>query len=117
MKISTLSTVIDTLNDIHFDNAEVMEELNKALSAAVAADARKIAQHNAKVEEYAAAKPIVMEQLSVETPVTIAEIWDAISEDVPEGFTKGRLQYAMTRLWADMVEKHEGKVNAYTLKA
>lgn len=117
MKISTLNTVISTLNSISFDNAEVMGELVKELERAEQADARKVAQRNANLKGYDAVKAIVMENLSTETPVTIAELWDAISESVPEGFTKGKLQYAVTRLWEDMVEKHEGKVNSYTLKA
>lgn len=117
MKIATLNTVIATLNSINFDNAEVMAELVKELERAEQADVRKTAQRNANLKGYDAVKAIVMENLSVETPITLAELWDAISEDVPEGFTKGKLQYAMTRLWEDMVEKHEGKVNSYTLKA
>ena len=36
---------------------------------------------------------------------------------LPEGFTKGNLQYAITRLWKDEVEKIEGKVNTYRRKA
>jgi acetyltransferase-like isoleucine patch superfamily enzyme len=49
--------------------------------------------------------------------VTIGELYDAIEHELPDGFTKGKLQYAMTRLWADDLVKVEGKVNTYARKA
>jgi hypothetical protein len=52
-----------------------------------------------------------------DTPLTIGEIYDAIEDDLPDGFTKGKIQYAITRLWIDEVNKIEGKVNTYTAKA
>ena len=66
---------------------------------------------------YAQAKPIVLSVMDV--PATISEIFEAIegNVDLPEGFTKGNLQYAVTRLWKDEVEKTEGKVNTYARKA
>ena len=47
--------------------------------------------------------------------VTIGELYDAIAHKLPEDFTKGKLQYAITRLWIDELERVEGKVNAYKL--
>ena len=38
-------------------------------------------------------------------------------DSLPEGFSKGKVQYAVTRLWADEVTKTEGKVNTYSLRA
>ena len=49
-------------------------------------------------------------------PATIGELYEAIEDELPEGFTKGKLQYAMTRLWVDEIVKHEGKINMYSKK-
>ena len=49
-------------------------------------------------------------------PVTIGELFDFIESELPEGFSKGKVQYAITRLWADEVVKTEGKVNTYSVK-
>lgn len=81
---------------------EINAELNKGAEAKAEA-----------AKEYEAAKAIVMSELG-ETPVTIGELFDAIGDKLPEGFTKGKLQYAMTRLWKDELVKTEGKVNSYS---
>ena len=57
-------------------------------------------------------KPIVMEELGDAT-VTIGELYDALADKLPEGFTKGKLQYAITRLWAEDFVRVEGKTNGY----
>lgn len=115
MKISTLNTVISTLTAIAFDNAEVMADLTEELSKAEAADARAKERTAAKVAEYEAVKPIVFGALS-ETPITLAEMWESIADEVPKGFTKGKLSYALRALWGDEVVKTEGKVNSYSVK-
>ena len=108
MKKATLSTIYDALKSIDFD-PEVLAEVEKELTRGDAEKAK-----NAEV--YEAAKPIVLGALS-DTPVTISELYDEIASALPEGFTKGKVQYAITRLWADEVTKVEGKVNAYARKA
>ena len=45
--------------------------------------------------------------------VTISELFDAVEANLPNGFTKGKLQYAVTRLWKDEIVRIEGKVNTY----
>jgi hypothetical protein len=64
---------------------------------------------------YAEAKNAILGGLS-DTPVTIAELFEEVKDDLPQGFTKSKVQYAITRLWADEVTKTEGKVNTYTRK-
>lgn len=118
MNLSTLNTVVSALTAIEFEGKDaVMESLQKEIDLAVAADARKVEQKSAKVAEYAEAHDAVMEVLSRESqPLTVSEIWGEIEGKV-EGFTKGKLSYALSRLWVDEVVKTEGKVNAYTVKA
>ena len=108
MKKSTLSAVFTALKSIDFD-AELLAEVEKELNRGEAEKAKN-------AEMYEVAKPIVLGALS-DTPATIGEIYDEIANDLPEGFSKGKVQYAITRLWKDEVTKVEGKVNTYARKA
>ena len=108
MKKSTLSAVFTALKGIDFD-PELLAEVEKELNRGEAEKAKN-------AELYEVAKPIVLGALS-DTPVTIGEIYDEVADSLPEGFTKGKVQYAITRLWADEVTKVEGKVNTYARKA
>jgi hypothetical protein len=110
MKKSTLSTIYSALLDSGYESTDpIMEEISKELNRGEAEKAKN-------AELYEQAKPIVLGALS-DTPVTLGELYDEIASDLPEGFSKGKVQYAITRLWADEVSKVEGKVNSYTLKA
>ena len=108
MKKSTLSAVFTALKGIDFD-AELLAEVEKELNRGEAEKAKN-------AEMYEVAKPIVLGALS-DTPATIGEIYDEIANDLPEGFSKGKVQYAITRLWKDEVTKVEGKTNGYCRKA
>ena len=48
-----------------------------------------------------------------DTPVTCGELYDAIESELPEGMTKGKVQYALTHLWQDEIVKVSGKPNGY----
>ena len=110
MKKATMTTILSLISSIDTAEAqEVRDELNAELNKG----AEKKAQ---TAEMYEAVKPIVFNELG-ETPVTISELYEAVAEHLPEGFTKAKLQYAMTRLWKDELTKVEGKVNSYCLKA
>ena len=110
MKKSTMKSLVAFLNGETIDNLpeirdELIAELNKGEAKA-----------QANRDLYSEAKGIVLGTLS-ETPVTIGELYDEIADKLPEGFSKGKVQYAITRLWADEVTKIEGKVNTYVRKA
>ncbi len=112
MKKATLSTIYSFLTgkgnppeeSLAMAIAEVEKELTKG-------DAEKVKN----AELYEDAKPIIFGALS-ETPVTIGELYEEVKDALPEGFSKGKMQYAITRLWVDEVTKTEGKVNAYSRK-
>ena len=107
MKNTTLSTIYTALTNYGFDNTEVMDELNRELHRGDAVKAEKAAL-------YEAAKPIVFASFAqTDAPLTVAEIWENVEDEVPAGFTKSKLSYALTHQWATEVEKVEGKVNAY----
>lgn len=112
MKKSTMQSLVSYLDGEVVTNldeirAELVAELNKGAEKA-----------QANRDLYAQAHDVVMSGLAQATaPVTIGELYESIKGELPEGFSKGKVQYAITRLWADEVEKTEGKVNTYALKA
>ena len=109
MTNTTLNTVYTVLSTIDFENKDaVLAEVYKDLHRNDGRKAEKAAQ-------YADAHDIVMGVIADATSaVTVAEIWDACQGDLPDGFTKNKIAYALRTYWADEVNKTEGKVNAYT---
>jgi len=109
MKKATMNTILTLIATIDTPEAEaVRTELTAELNKGEAVKAE-----NAKL--YDTVKPIVMNELATTAEaVTIGELYDAVADKLPEGFTKGKLQYAVTRLWlgTDIV-RVEGKVNTY----
>lgn len=108
MKKATMTAIVNYINDnaveaLYEARDELTAELNKGAEAKAQSDAL-----------YESAKGVVMDELATATEgVTIGELYDAIAESLPEGFTKGKLQYAVTRLWKDEIVRTEGKVNTY----
>lgn len=110
MKTSTINALVSFIDGNPVDNlAEIRAEL-------VAETHRNDEAKAAKASEYAAAHDVVMAAMST-TPATAAEIFEACKDDLPDGFTKGKVTYALRALWGDEVVKTEGKVNLYALKA
>ena len=97
---------IDAPQDVKDIRDEIVAELSKGEAKA-----------QANRDLYAQAHDIVMDGLRMASnPVTIGELYESIANELPEGFSKGKVQYAITRLWADEVVKTEGKVNTYFVK-
>lgn len=106
MKKATMNTILSLIATIDTPEAnEVRAELNAELNKGAELKARN-------AELYEVVKPIVVEELGDST-CTISELWEAVADKMPEGFTKGKLQYAVTRLWTDSFKRIEGKVNSY----
>lgn len=105
MKKATLTTIVNALTNFGFDNAEVMDELNKELNKGATAKAKAN-------EVYDAIHDIVIGALTDE-PATCAEIFESIEGDLPMGVTRAKVQYALSHLWADEIVKVEGKPNGY----
>jgi hypothetical protein len=110
MKKSSLQSLVSYLNGETITN---IDEIKAEIEAELAKD---VERKQANAEAYEAAKPIILGALS-DTPVTLGELYDEVADDLPDGFTKGKVQYAVTRLWCDEITKVEGKVNSYTRKA
>ena len=107
MKKSTLKSLVSYLNGEVITN---LDEIKAELEAELAKNAEK-AEANRKV--YEEAREIVLGELG-ETPATASELYEAVADKLPEGFTKAKVQYALAHYWEAYVVKHEGKVNTYT---
>lgn len=112
MKKATMNTILSLIAAIDTPEADaVRAELNAEL-------AKGAEKAQANRDLYASAHDAVISVLAdASAPVTMSELWEAVEDNLPEGMTKGKVQYAVTRLWADEIVKTEGKVNAYSLKA
>ena len=104
MKKTSLSAIYSALKGIDFDS-EILAELEKELTKGEAQKAKN-------AEAYEALHDLIVGSLS-DTPVTCSELFDAIESELPEGVTKGKVQYALTHLWQDEIVKVEGKPNGY----
>lgn len=105
MKKATFEAIKTALTNFGYDDADVLAELDKEINKGAEAKAKN-------AEAYDAIHDIVIGALT-SAPATVAEIWEAIENDVPEGVTKGKVQYALTHLWGDEIVKVEGKPNGY----
>ena len=108
MKKATMNTILSLIATIdtpeaEATRAELKAELNRGAEKADA---------NRKL--YDSARDIVLNVIPEATPVTVAEIFEAVESELPSGFTKAKVQYALGHYWNDDVVKHEGKVNSYT---
>ena len=109
MKKATMNTILSLIANIDSEDANaVRAELNAELNKGAEEKARN-------AELYASAKEVVMAELgTTDEAVTISELYDAVADKLPDGMTKGKLQYAVTRLWLnDGIVRIEGKVNTY----
>ena len=102
-----MNTILSLIANINTPEAE---EVRAELTAELNKGAEK-AEANRKL--YELAKEIVLSELG-DTPVTVAELFEAVEDKLPEGFTKAKVQYALGHYWESEVVKHEGKVNSYT---
>ena len=111
MKKSTMIALVNYLNGATIDNlAEIKSELEAELNR----NAEKAAANR---ELYESAKSVIFEGFRVAgAPITIAELYEEIKGNLPQGFSKSKVQYAVTRLWSDEIVKTEGKTNTYTVK-
>ena len=99
------------------DSIDAPQEIKEVRDEIVAELAKGAEKAQANRDLYEAAHDVVMNGLRMaSSPVTIGELFDSIESELPEGFSKGKVQYAITRLWANEVVKTEGKVNTYSVK-
>ena len=105
MKKLSLVAIKNALVGYGYADEEILAELTKEITKGDAQKAKN-------AEAYDSIHDIVVGALSA-VPVTVAELWESIEDEVPEGITKGKVQYALTHLWQDEIVKIEGKPNTY----
>jgi hypothetical protein len=89
MKKSTMTTIanyIKNVPELANEYAELSAELAKGEAKA-----------QANRDLYATAHDVVMAHLS-DTPVTVTELFSACGDELPEGMSKGKIQYAILNL-------------------
>ena len=103
MKKNTMITITNYLKNV--------PELANEYAELAAELAKGEAKAQANRDMYAAAHDVVMAHLT-DTPVTVAELTAACGDELPEGFTKSKVQYALLNYWADEVTKIENAKGA-----
>lgn len=106
MKKVTIEALVAYLNGETVTNldeikAELEAELNKGKVQKEANQAIYTEIHDA----------VIKALTSAENPVTAQELADET------GYPKGKVVYGLSHYWGEEIEKIEGKVNSYTLKA
>lgn len=97
---------------VNYINAHNVEELATIKDELIAELSKGKAKADANRAIYEEIHTAVMSTLASATnPVTAQEL----AEET--GYAKGKIVYGLTNYWNDEVNKIEGKVNTYTLKA
>ena len=109
MKKSTMQSLVNYFafqNGLPSDVADAVDELKAEL-----AKNEEKAQANRTL--YAQAHDVVMAHLSANA-MTVAELYEACKDELPEGMSKSKVQYALLNYWAsEVVKANDGKVNTY----
>lgn len=111
MKKATLATILSLIQSLDTPEAEtVRTEINAEL-------AKGEEQKKANEALYAQVEPIILDTLKeANAPVPLVELYAAVEDKLPEGFTKGKVQYALTHGLKDKVKVTPGKVNSYSVE-
>lgn len=110
MKKSTMELVLDLVDGMDDENAntvrdEITTELNRGKEKAAANRKTYEDTHDAIVGALGS------------TPVSVQELYDEIKEDLPTGFSRSKVQYALNHFWEDEVGiDRSGKSNLYFRK-
>ena len=106
MKKATLETIRTALLDAGYESTDpVMVELDAELNKGAAEKA-------ARAAEYEAIHALIVDNLT-DTPVTVADLFAEIENELPDGMNRHKVQYALNNLWQDEIVKIAGKPNTY----
>lgn len=110
MRIATLKSLVSFLNGETVENIdEIKAEIEAEINKGAVAKAEKAAGYDAAWDAICAVFALTT------APLTVAEIFEQAEANLPDGFTKGKVQYGLTHNWADKIVKIEGKPNTYRL--
>ena len=102
MKKSTLIALTD-----YFSTTTVPSELTDAVADLRAEREKGEEKAQANRDLYATAHDVVMNVISDTTPMFVSEIYEACADDLPDNFSKSKIQYALLHYWNDEVVKIE----------
>ena len=97
MKKTTMTTIanyIKNVPELTNEYTELAAELNK--SAEKAAANRSL---------YETAKATVIKYIPTTKTITVTELYGMCSHELPKGFTKSKMQYALNNYWTDVIVK------------
>lgn len=100
--MTTIANYIKNVPELSNEYAELAAELSK-----------NEAKAQANRDLYATAHDVVMSHLGSE-PVTVGDLFTACEDELPEGFSKSKIQYALLNYWKDEVVKHDNGKKAFT---
>lgn len=98
MTKNTLTTLVTYLN------AHAIPELADVTAELNAEVAKNEAKRDANRQLYAEAHDVVFSVMG-ENPMTVAEIYELCADQLPEGFSKSKIQYALLNTWSNEVVK------------
>ena len=109
MKKNTISALYNYFvkSDDTIDLSTVVEDIRNEYE-------KVVVKSQEKASAYDAAKPIVFAVM--DKPMTVKEIFAACENDLPEGFTAHKLQYALLNYWNDEVDKIPNGKSPFTYK-
>ena len=105
MKKATYIAIKTALTNFGYSDADILAEIDKEINRG---EEKKAA--NAKA--YEGVHDLIVGNLT-NTPCTCAELYDAIKDQLPSGFERGKVQYALTHRGEDEIVKIEGSPNTY----
>ena len=105
MKKSTMKSLVAYLNG---QNVPEIAEIKAELEAELA---KGEAKAQANREAYAVAHDAVMSVMTSGL-MTVQEIFDACADELPEGFSKSKIQYGLLNYWSNEVVKVENAKGA-----
>ena len=107
MKKNTLTALYN-----YFVNSDDTVDLSTVVEDIRAEYERTVAKSQAKANAYDAAKPTVFGVMT--EPMTVKEIFAKCENDLPDGFTLHKIQYALLNYWSDEVVKIDNGKSAFT---
>ena len=101
------------LSYINGETITNLDEIKNEIETELTKGAEKAAANRAL---YDSAREIVLAGLS-ETPVTISELYEQIQNELPDGFSRSKVQYGLLNYWIDDITIVDGNPKTYARKA
>ena len=105
------NTIVALYN--YFVNSDDTVDLSTVVEDIRAEYEKSAAKANAKMDAYEQAKPIVFAAIA-DTALTVKDIFTACEDELPEGFTPHKIQYALLHYWMDEVNKIDNGKGPFT---